>query len=62
VLEGKTAIVTGGSRGIGRAIVERLTRDGANVVFSYAGNEDAAAELFAPFKLAAAVRTPWART
>jgi 3-oxoacyl-[acyl-carrier protein] reductase len=45
VLEGKTAVVTGGSRGIGRAIVERLARERADVVFSYARNEDAAAEV-----------------
>lgn len=37
-----TAVVTGGSRGIGRAIVERLCRDGTNVVFNYATNEEAA--------------------
>lgn len=41
-LAGKTALVTGGSRGIGRAIVERLARDGAQVVFSYQSNEEAA--------------------
>lgn len=45
VLEGRAAVVTGGSRGIGRAIVERLARDGADVVFSFAGNADAAAEV-----------------
>ncbi len=43
-LTGRTALVTGGSRGIGRAIVAALRREGANVVFSYAGNEAAAQE------------------
>ncbi|SEF17441.1 glucose 1-dehydrogenase [Jiangella alba] len=41
-LSGKAALVTGGSRGIGRAIVQRLARDGAQVVFSYQSNDDAA--------------------
>jgi len=44
-LAGKTAVVTGGSRGIGRAIVRRLARDGARVVFSYRRNKAAAVEL-----------------
>ena len=43
-LAGKSAVVTGGSRGIGRAIVLRLARQGADVVFSYRGNEAAADE------------------
>ncbi|RBM18827.1 3-ketoacyl-ACP reductase [Prauserella sp. PE36] len=42
VLDGKGAVVTGGSRGIGRSIVERLARDGAAVVFNYASNTQAA--------------------
>jgi len=41
-LTGKVAIVTGGSRGIGRAIAERLGRDGATVALTYAGNRDKA--------------------
>ncbi|WP_331749422.1 MULTISPECIES: SDR family oxidoreductase [unclassified Streptomyces] len=42
VLTGKAAVVTGGSRGIGRAVVLRLARDGATVVFNYARHRDAA--------------------
>ncbi len=42
---GKTAIVTGGSRGIGRAIVQSLARENANVVFTYAQNKSMADEV-----------------
>jgi 3-oxoacyl-[acyl-carrier protein] reductase len=44
-LASKTAVVTGGSRGIGRAIVERLAADGVRVVFSYVSNKEAAVEV-----------------
>lgn len=44
---GKTAVVTGGSRGLGRAVCRKLAQGGANVVFSYAGNTAAAQETLA---------------
>ena len=44
LLTGKTAIVTGGSRGIGRAVSLLLAREGANVAIVYAGNTAAAEE------------------
>ena len=49
-LAGKVAIVTGASRGIGRAIAERLGRDGANVVVTYVGNRDKAEEVVSAIK------------
>lgn len=45
MLEGKTAIVTGASRGIGRAIALELAKNGANVVVNYAGSQGKAEEV-----------------
>ena len=55
-LAGKTAVVTGGSRGIGRAIVRRLAADGARVVFSYRQDKAAADALARETGNAVAVR------
>jgi 3-oxoacyl-[acyl-carrier protein] reductase len=55
-LTGKTAVVTGGARGIGRGIVRRLARDGARVVFSYRQDKEAADALVRELGDAVAVR------
>jgi 3-oxoacyl-[acyl-carrier protein] reductase len=55
-LTGRTALVTGGSRGIGRAIVHRLSREGATVVFTYKENQAAADDLVGQLAGTIAVR------
>lgn len=45
LLEGKVALITGGTRGIGRGIVEEFSAQGARVAFTYAGSQQKAEEI-----------------
>lgn len=49
-LQGKNALVTGSSRGIGREIALQLARKGVNIAVNYAGNEEKAAEVVKEIK------------
>jgi len=57
-LAGRTALVTGGSRGIGRGIALRLARDGARVAVHYGSNETAAKETVAAIEAAGGAAFP----
>ncbi|MEJ8776957.1 3-oxoacyl-[acyl-carrier-protein] reductase [Pseudogracilibacillus sp. ICA-222130] len=50
MLQGKIALVTGSSRGIGRAIALELAKQGANIAVNYAGSEDKAEEVVQELK------------
>src|SRR5439155_18965211 len=49
-LEGKVALVTGGARGIGRAICQRFAREGAAVIVNYASSREKAESLVTEIK------------
>src|SRR5258707_5408053 len=57
-LKGKKALVVGGSRGIGAAIVKGLAQEGAAVAFTYANSRESAQSLVASIQDAGGLATP----
>ena len=51
LLEGKKALITGGSRGLGRALCEVFAREGADVAFNYNSRDDKAQEVLEQIEL-----------
>lgn len=59
MLKNKTALITGGSRGIGRAIALAMAKQGANIALIYAGNAAAAQETCAEIQSCGAEAESW---
>ncbi|HEY6711461.1 MAG TPA: SDR family NAD(P)-dependent oxidoreductase, partial [Rubrobacter sp.] len=55
IQDGRVALVTGGGRGIGRAVAARLANEGANVAISYRSNDTAAEEVAEEVRTAGAL-------